>query len=157
LRVVGTGVYAGINADGTALDPYVGTLEDRFPRLSLFDALNDWALAQEKGQRVLPRGVFKDKVVVVGGSAIGTADMKATPFDPLVPRTTSRLPASSQSPSPSRSSYVPSVSKRMPLSRAHSAGPVPHAPTSHWSPGTNTAVTMSSGNISMIGLPGIGI
>src|SRR5688500_629275 len=37
----------------------------------------------------------------------------------------------------------------MPLSLAHSAGPAPHAPTSHWSPGADTAVRSSSDSIMM--------
>src|SRR6185295_3582636 len=74
-----------INQDGTAEIDYGGPLEARFQSFSFFDVLNDRNLKADGQPRYLPAGAFKDKVVLVGGFAIGLADRKATPFSSSVP------------------------------------------------------------------------
>ena len=74
-----------INQDGSAEIDYGGSLEERFPRYTFFDVLNDRNRKAEHQPPYLPPGSFKDKVVLVGGFAPGLADLKATPFSPLVP------------------------------------------------------------------------
>ncbi len=75
-----------INADGSARLDYGGTLEERFRRYSVYAALNDFAERDNPSwERKIAPGAFKDKVVVLGGIAVGTADVKATPFQSLSP------------------------------------------------------------------------
>ncbi|HVE86784.1 MAG TPA: adenylate/guanylate cyclase domain-containing protein [Myxococcales bacterium] len=74
-----------VNADGSAEIDYGGSLEERFPRYTFFDVLNDRALKAEGKPRYLPEGAFRGKVVLVGGFAAGLADVKATPFSASVP------------------------------------------------------------------------
>ncbi len=74
-----------INPDGTAEISFGGTIEDRFPQVSLISVLDDWVLAQQGKERRLPEGYFKDKVVLVAGFAAGTYDVKATPFSSATP------------------------------------------------------------------------
>jgi len=74
-----------INQDGSAEIDYGGPFDERFHRYSFFDVLNDRALKAEGKPRYLPPGAFRGKVVLVGGSTIGLADVKATPFNASVP------------------------------------------------------------------------
>lgn len=70
-----------INPDGTAEIDYGGTLDHRFRSVSLINVQDD-ALYRQKLQPRDPEmaGLFKEKVVVICGTALGTADIKATPF-----------------------------------------------------------------------------
>src|SRR6185295_10384080 len=74
-----------INQARTAEIDYGGPLEARFQSFSFFDVLHDRNLQADGQPRYLPAGAFKDKVVLVGGFAIGLADRKATPFSSSVP------------------------------------------------------------------------
>ncbi len=74
-----------INPDGTAELSFGGVLEDRFPQVSLIAVLDDWLLAKQGKERRLPKGYFRDKVVLVAGYAAGTYDVKATPFSASTP------------------------------------------------------------------------
>lgn len=74
-----------INTDGSALIDYGGSVVERFEMVSAFDVLNDFLLKRAGQPRVLPGGIFKDRVVLIGGTAVGTADVKATPFSSYVP------------------------------------------------------------------------
>ncbi len=86
-----------INPDGTAEIDYGGTLDQRFRAVSLIHVIDDWAYEQEKKAkseeilkaegktRRLDPGYFKDKVVIIGGFAVGTADVKGTPFTTASP------------------------------------------------------------------------
>ena len=77
-----------INPAGDAEIDYGGTLEERFEAVSLIHVLDDWLAveqATEKGnpalaEKKLQPALFKDKVVLIGGFALGTADVKPTPF-----------------------------------------------------------------------------
>ena len=77
-----------INPTGDAEIAYGGTLEERFKAISLIHVLDDWLAVEqarqkggaEKPDKKLEDGVFKDKVVIIAGFALGTADVKPTPF-----------------------------------------------------------------------------
>ncbi len=87
-------VVIPINADGSAEIDYGGDLDQRFQTLSLIHVLDDWtydSLAKSDPDKIkdlkrkLAPGYFKDKVVVIGGFALGTADVKGTPFSASTP------------------------------------------------------------------------
>ncbi|MFP2930408.1 CHASE2 domain-containing protein [Pyxidicoccus sp. 3LG] len=69
---------------GTAID-FGGDFYERFHVVSLLQVLDDWALRNAGEPTRLPAGLFRDKVVVIGGNAVGLNDTKATPFSPTVP------------------------------------------------------------------------
>jgi adenylate cyclase len=75
-----------INPDGSAELDFGGTWKERFQAISMYAVLEDWARRQEHKTKgtpytpVLPEGAFRGKVVLVGGLAVGTSDVKATPF-----------------------------------------------------------------------------
>ncbi len=69
-----------INADGSAEIDYGGTLYERFhvvPLLSVLDSAARRAQGEPPG---LDADTFRGKVVVIGGTAVGLNDVKATPF-----------------------------------------------------------------------------
>ncbi|MEM7675691.1 MAG: CHASE2 domain-containing protein [Myxococcota bacterium] len=76
-----------INADGTAEIAYAGEMADRFRTYSLINVLDDWLAVEQAadGSGAAPKrladGTFKDKVVVLAGFALGTSDVKSTPFE----------------------------------------------------------------------------
>jgi adenylate cyclase len=74
-----------INEDGSAEIDYGGPQDARFDHHSLFDVLNDRALKAAGQPRYLPPGLFRDRVVLVGGFAAGLSDLKATPFSAAEP------------------------------------------------------------------------
>jgi adenylate cyclase len=80
-----------INRDGTAGLDFGGPWKKRFEALSVYAVLEDWARrdeAKKHGKQyvpVIPEGTFRGKVVLVGGLALGTEDMKATPFESKAP------------------------------------------------------------------------
>ncbi|MBI5497741.1 MAG: CHASE2 domain-containing protein [Deltaproteobacteria bacterium] len=67
-----------INQDGSAAINYGGTLTERFVSVPLVDVLR-YRARKDGYER------FKDKVVVIAGFALGTADIKSTPFETQVP------------------------------------------------------------------------
>ncbi|RKI17582.1 adenylate/guanylate cyclase domain-containing protein [Corallococcus sp. AB030] len=74
-----------VDPDGSAALDYGGPLEKRFVAVSLFDVLNDW-IHRSKGEKLdLAADIFQDKVVVIGGTAVGLNDIKATPFSAAEP------------------------------------------------------------------------
>jgi adenylate cyclase len=75
-----------VNADGSAEIDYGGTVHQRFRSVSLLNVIDDLAL-KERGEPRKPalQGMFKDKLVMLAGFAVGTADVKATPFDQQSP------------------------------------------------------------------------
>nr|WP_242543582.1 adenylate/guanylate cyclase domain-containing protein [Corallococcus sp. NCSPR001] len=74
-----------VNADGSAALDYGGSLEQRFRTVTLFAVLNDW-IHRSRGEALeLDPALFQDKVVVIGGTAVGLNDIKATPFSPTEP------------------------------------------------------------------------
>ena len=69
-----------IDPDGSAALDYGGTLHQRFDTRSLLSAIDD-SVRREHGQPpALGADYFRDKVVFVAGFALGTFDVKATPF-----------------------------------------------------------------------------
>lgn len=73
-----------VDADGSAADDYGGAFLKRFQTVSLIHLLDDAARPAGSPPR-LPADTFANKVVLVGGFAVGTADFKATPFEREVP------------------------------------------------------------------------
>ena len=70
-----------IDPDGSAALDYQGTIGQRFDARSLLAVVDD-SVRREHGQpQVLGPDVFRGKVVLIAGFAVGTFDMKATPFD----------------------------------------------------------------------------
>jgi adenylate cyclase len=70
-----------IDADGSAALDYGGTLGQRFDARSLIVVVDD-SVRRERGETpLLGPDFFRGKVVLVAGFAVGTFDMKATPFD----------------------------------------------------------------------------
>ncbi|QSQ20668.1 adenylate/guanylate cyclase domain-containing protein [Pyxidicoccus parkwayensis] len=76
---LGTRQYR-VDADGGAGINYGGPLRERFAVVSLIDVLNAWVRRQRGEPTGLTPDVFRDKVVVIGGMAVGLNDVKATPF-----------------------------------------------------------------------------
>lgn len=91
-----------INPDGSAEIDYGGVLKDRFRTIPLHSVLDRWVTCQAELEKVelgpdavrCPNGrpeedpegaVFKDAIVMVGGFAVGTADVKATPLEQATP------------------------------------------------------------------------
>jgi adenylate cyclase len=73
-----------VNADGSAALDFGGDLRSRFHTVSLMDVLNDW-IRRGKGLAPLKAQHFRDKVVIIGGTAVGLNDIKATPFSSTQP------------------------------------------------------------------------
>ncbi|WP_240359604.1 CHASE2 domain-containing protein [Pyxidicoccus trucidator] len=81
---LGTRTYAVDAEGGTGID-YGGEFHERFNLVSLIKVLDAWALRNQGQPTGLPPGLFQDKVVVIGGNAVGLNDVKATPFSPAEP------------------------------------------------------------------------
>ncbi|MBZ4330754.1 adenylate/guanylate cyclase domain-containing protein [Corallococcus sp. AS-1-12] len=74
-----------VDDNGSAALDYGGSLSERFEMVTLFAVLNDW-IHRSKGEAPeLPAALFRDKVVVIGGTAVGLNDIKATPFSATQP------------------------------------------------------------------------
>ena len=70
-----------IDADGSAALDYGGPLGQRFDARSLLAVVDD-SVRREHGEAPqLGPDFFRGKVVLIAGFAVGTFDMKATPFD----------------------------------------------------------------------------
>jgi adenylate cyclase len=70
-----------IDPDGSAALDYGGTLGQRFDARSLIAVVDD-SVRREHGEALhLGPEFFRGKVVLIAGFAVGTFDMKATPFD----------------------------------------------------------------------------
>lgn len=102
-RITIGGKSARINNDGTAEINYGGKLYDRFRMIPLFDVVNRFHFCEARAKAGpdappveydCPGGDiskdpeaanFKDKIVLVGGVAVGTGDTKATPLEQATP------------------------------------------------------------------------
>src|SRR5205823_1604171 len=75
--------HIAINPDGDAAIDYRGTLEQTFDAYSVISVLDQAADLHATPPRTpkLDPAVFRGKVVVIGGFALGTADNKDTPFE----------------------------------------------------------------------------
>jgi adenylate cyclase len=69
-----------LDADGSAALDYGGTLHQRFDTRSLLSAIDDSVRRQQGRPTLLGADYFRGKVVFVAGFALGTFDVKATPF-----------------------------------------------------------------------------
>ncbi len=67
-----------VNEDGKMLINYQGNL-NRFQLYSFYDVINDFA-EQRKSGKFNPEQAFKDKIVLVGPTAVGIYDVWNTPF-----------------------------------------------------------------------------
>jgi adenylate cyclase len=74
-----------VDADGSAAIDYGGALHERFQLVRLIDVLEDWARRHDGAPPRLPADTFRGKVVVIGGTAVGVNDIKATPFSSTQP------------------------------------------------------------------------
>jgi adenylate cyclase len=70
-----------LDASGAARLDFGGQLQERFDTLSLLDVIDDLAQAPSR----MPRERFQGRVVVLAGFALGTADVRATPFERSTP------------------------------------------------------------------------
>lgn len=102
-RITIGGKSARINNDGTAEINYGGKLYDRFRMIPLFDVVNRFHFCEARAKAGpdapaveydCPGGDiskdpeaanFKDKIILVGGVAVGTGDTKATPLEQATP------------------------------------------------------------------------
>ncbi|NRD44637.1 CHASE2 domain-containing protein [Corallococcus exiguus] len=74
-----------VDPDGSAALDYGGPLEERFKMVHMVDVLNDWIRRSQRKPLKLGAATFQDKVVVIGGTAVGLNDIKATPFSAAEP------------------------------------------------------------------------
>ncbi|MFZ5444534.1 MAG: CHASE2 domain-containing protein [Myxococcota bacterium] len=85
-----------INQDGTAEIHYGGRLTDRFKQVALVDVVRRFNECSKEDQTGVDCAngdisqdkhgeIFKGKIVVVGGVAVGTGDSKATPLEQATP------------------------------------------------------------------------
>ncbi|AGC41994.1 adenylate/guanylate cyclase domain-containing protein [Myxococcus stipitatus DSM 14675] len=82
---VGTRTYA-VDADGgAAIDYGGGELHERFHTLPLLEVLDGWVRRENGQPSGLPSEALRGKVVVIGGTALGLGDIKATSFRAEVP------------------------------------------------------------------------
>ncbi|GMU00720.1 hypothetical protein KH5H1_48400 [Corallococcus caeni] len=74
-----------VDADGSAALDYGGPLETRFQQVPLIAVLDDWIRRGHGKPPGLDPALFRGKVVVIGGTAVGVNDIKATPFSSTQP------------------------------------------------------------------------
>lgn len=70
-----------IDDDGSAALDYQGSLQQRFDARSLLAVVDDSVRREHGEPPLLGADFFRGKVVLIAGFAVGTFDMKATPFD----------------------------------------------------------------------------
>jgi adenylate cyclase len=80
-----------VNPDGSAELDYGGTLHERFPPIPLVAVLNAWVLRNQGKPTELDPELFRGKIVVIGGTAVGVGDTKATPFAASTPGVSKQL------------------------------------------------------------------
>ncbi|SET97652.1 CHASE2 domain-containing protein [Stigmatella erecta] len=74
-----------VNPDGSAEIDFGGALHERYHLIPLIAVLDAWALRREGKPTGLSPDLFRGKVVVIGGTALGVGDSKTTPFGATVP------------------------------------------------------------------------
>ncbi|QSQ11344.1 CHASE2 domain-containing protein [Myxococcus landrumensis] len=82
---VGTRTYAVDSDGGAAIDYGGGELHERFHTLPLLEVLDGWVRRENGQPSGLPAEALRGKVVVIGGTALGLGDIKATSFRAEVP------------------------------------------------------------------------
>ncbi|MFL5347857.1 MAG: CHASE2 domain-containing protein [Hyalangium sp.] len=80
-----------VNEDGSAEINFGGTLTERFPFIPVIQLLDNWALRKQGKPPLIPPELFRGRIVVVGGTAVGLGDNKSTPFAPAVPGVNKQL------------------------------------------------------------------
>ncbi|WP_338871315.1 adenylate/guanylate cyclase domain-containing protein [Myxococcus stipitatus] len=82
---VGTRTYAVDSDGGAAIDYGGGELHERFHTVPLLEVLDGWVRRENGQPSGLPSEAIRGKVVVIGGTALGLGDIKATSFRAEVP------------------------------------------------------------------------
>jgi adenylate cyclase len=72
-----------IDADGSAAIDFAGPIDRQIRRVSLVEVLDD-AVHADHHEPTRLDGLFQDRIVMIGGSSVGTYDVKSTPFEPNV-------------------------------------------------------------------------
>ncbi|MBN1206754.1 MAG: adenylate/guanylate cyclase domain-containing protein [Myxococcaceae bacterium] len=80
-----------VNPDGSAEIDFGGTLHERFHVLPVLALLDAWALRKDGKPTGLSDELFRGRIVVVGGTALGLGDNKATPFGASTPGVSKQL------------------------------------------------------------------
>jgi adenylate cyclase len=80
-----------VNPDGSAELDFGGPLHERFPIVPVVALLDAWALRQEGKPGGLEPDLFRDRIVVIGATALTLGDTRATPFGALVPGVSKQL------------------------------------------------------------------
>ncbi|WP_224363597.1 CHASE2 domain-containing protein [Hyalangium versicolor] len=80
-----------VNPDGSAELDFGGMLHDRFPVIPVVAVLDDRALRDQGKPTMLPADLFRGRIVVVGGMAVGLGDNKPTPFSASTPGVSKQL------------------------------------------------------------------
>ncbi|MDY7225911.1 adenylate/guanylate cyclase domain-containing protein [Hyalangium sp. s54d21] len=80
-----------VNPDGSAELDYGGPLHERFHVVPLVAVLDAWVQRSQGKPRGLSADLFRNKVVVIGGTAVGLGDNKATPFAATTPGVSKQL------------------------------------------------------------------
>jgi adenylate cyclase len=80
-----------LSEDGSAEIHFGGTMHQRFPIISLLSLLEAWALREEGKPGGIAPELFRGKIAVVGGLALGLGDHKATPFAASAPGVSKQL------------------------------------------------------------------
>jgi adenylate cyclase len=80
-----------VNPDGSAGLDFGGTIHERFRIVPLVAVLDAWVNRIQGGPKVLSKDLFKGKIVVIGGTAVGLGDTKATPFAASTPGVSKQL------------------------------------------------------------------
>jgi adenylate cyclase len=80
-----------VNPDGSAELDYGGTLHERFRIVPLVAVLDAWVNRSKGKPTGLSPDLFSGKIVVIGGTAVGLGDSKATPFAASTPGVSKQL------------------------------------------------------------------
>jgi adenylate cyclase len=80
-----------VNPDGSAELDFGGTLHERFRIIPLVAVLDAWVNRSQGRPTGLSPDLFTGKVVVIGGTAVGLGDTKATPFAASIPGVSKQL------------------------------------------------------------------
>jgi adenylate cyclase len=80
-----------VNPDGSAGLDFGGTLHERFRVIRLVAVLDAWVNRSQGRPTGLSPDLFTGKIVVIGGTAVGLGDTKATPFAASTPGVSKQL------------------------------------------------------------------
>jgi adenylate cyclase len=80
-----------VNPDGSAEIDFGGTLNERYHVLPVLALLDAWALRQDGKPTGLSEDLIRGRIIVIGGTALGLGDNKATPFGASTPGVSKQL------------------------------------------------------------------